>query len=946
MKKIYLLLLLLLTSLSFAQTPVITAIVDGTCNGGTPKMIEIYAQGTVDFSQYTIEKQSNGGSFSSSFDLTPLGTVTDDYVYLYNDGSNSGAFANNFPSAAGKTQLANSFFSGNGDDAFRIVDNSSNVIDIFGVENEDGSGKPWEYKDSYAKRNSGTTPSAIFNTNDWTFGGPDFLDNKCGSFESEMGGIQTYYQSSTPSGPYLNEDFESGTFPPANWENAQIGDPAGWQETTSYANSPTHSAFHNDDNVSNTCNDWLISPAIDLSSSNTPVFSYYEYVKYPSWADMHEVVISTDYNGSGDPSTATWTVLNDAIGDSNWTKKEFDLSAYKTANVHIAFHYSGDYASEWYIDDVVIDEAPACPPPTDFSVTAQSSDTIDVSWNPGGSSTDWIIVWGPQGFTPDFAATSNIANVSGVTSYQITGLNPETDYDIYIVTDCGSGDLSDSVGPLSTFTSVINNNCANAINLQVYGVNQSAGHELATGINNYVSDSGMHPSCDNSGTNLDLFYTFTIPPGENKIKIITGGDVGDKIEAAVYDACGGIELACEGRSNEKIITGLTGGQQYILQIWVDDISSNIGNFTIALELLPQPPANDVCSGAANLAVYPTESSAGNETYGNTELATDSGNAPSCATSPIFDYFYQFTLPANVTDINILTGEATGEDLNIAIYDNCGGNEIICEEGNTNHIIRGLTGGNTYILQVWHEGSDVGLFNIAVEVAPQPPVNDECDNAINIPVDESGNGCNNPVLGNNEYATDSGIAIPSCSSSYAYGSGGDVWFSVNVPASGNLSVETMSANSDITDTVMAIYSGDCAGLTEIDCNDDGGPGLFSKIELNGLNPGDVLYVRVYEYGNNAFGNFGICAYDHSVAALSENIIEGLQYYPNPVNNSLYIKAKSNIENISLFDISGKEVLNMIPNHPEIQVDMSRLQKGVYFVKISIDGSLSSFKIVKE
>ena len=946
MKKNYFILLLLLSSFSFGQTPVITAIVDGTCSGGTPKMIEIYAQGTVDFSQFSIEKQSNGGGFGSSFDLSPLGTVTDDYIYLYNEGSNAGSFADNFPSAAGKTQLANGFFSGNGDDAFRIVDSSNNVIDIFGVENVDGSGEAWEYKDSYAKRNSGTSPSATFNASDWTFGGPDFLDNKCGSFETEMGGIQTYFQNSTPSGPYLNEDFESGTFPPANWENVQNGDPAGWQESTSYANSPTHSAYHNDDNVTNTCDDWLITPAIDLSSSNSPILTYYEYVRYSSWADAHEVFVSTDYTG-GDPSTATWTLLNDAIASSSWTQKEFDLSAYKAANVHIAFHYTGDYASEWYIDDVVIDETPACPPPTDFTVTAQNYDTIDLSWTAAGSSTDWIIAWGPQGFTPDFNAASNTASVSGTTNYQITGLTPQTDYDIYIITNCGSGDVSDAVGPLSTFTTIINNNCANASDLQVYGVNQSTGHEVNASTENYISDSGMHTSCDDYGTNLDLFYTFSLPPGETKVKIITGGDKGEYIEAAVYDSCGGIELACEGRSNEKIITGLTGGQQYILQLWVDNFSTYLGNFTVALELLPPPPANNVCSGATNLAVYPANSSTGNEVYGNTSLATDSGSQPSCATAPINDLFYLFTLPNNVTDIIIFTGETAGEDLKIALFDNCAGNEIVCEDGNSNHIIRGLTAGTTYVLQVWHEDSDAGLFNIAIEVAPEPPVNDNCDNAIDIPVDLSGNGCNNPVLGNNEFATDSGLTYPSCSSSFAYGSGGDVWFSVTVPDSGNLTIETISAiNSDITDTVMAVYSGDCSGLSEVDCNDDGGTGLFSKIELNGQNPGDVLYVRVYEYENNSFGNFGICAYDHSIVALNENVIEGLEFYPNPVDDYLNIKALSNIENIYMFDMSGKQVLNISPDNQNVQVDMTQLQKGVYFVKISIDGNLTSFKVVKE
>ena len=63
MKKITLLTSLLLISIyAFAQTPVITMIADGDCTGGTPKVVEIYADGTVDFSQYTMQNQTNSNS--------------------------------------------------------------------------------------------------------------------------------------------------------------------------------------------------------------------------------------------------------------------------------------------------------------------------------------------------------------------------------------------------------------------------------------------------------------------------------------------------------------------------------------------------------------------------------------------------------------------------------------------------------------------------------------------------------------------------------------------------------------------------------------------------------------------------------------------------------------------------------------------------------------------
>ncbi len=110
-------------------------------------------------------------------------------------------------------------------------------------------------------------------------------------------------------------------------------------------------------------------------------------------------------------------------------------------------------------------------------------------------------------------------------------------------------------------------------------------------------------------------------------------------------------------------------------------------------------------------------------------------------------------------------------------------------------------------------------------------------------------------GTNVGATDSGIPDPGC----AFYSGADVWYSITVPASGNVTVTT-DDNGGFNDGGLAIYSGSCASPTLIDCDDDGGAGLFSSISLTGQTPGATLWVRVWEYGGGAGGTFDICATD--------------------------------------------------------------------------------------
>ncbi len=173
MKKLYLFFVLLLSINTFAQ-PIITMIADGDESGGTPAVLEIYAKGTVDFTQYSLQNQTNASTtWGNNFDLSSLGTVTDDFVYVYsNKNSSTDAFAVNFPSVTTNKLDATSaaVLNINGDDRIRIIETSTGtVVDVYGQDGVDGSGKPWEYTDGYAKRLDGTGPDPVFVEANWEF---------------------------------------------------------------------------------------------------------------------------------------------------------------------------------------------------------------------------------------------------------------------------------------------------------------------------------------------------------------------------------------------------------------------------------------------------------------------------------------------------------------------------------------------------------------------------------------------------------------------------------------------------------------------------------------------------------------------------------------------------------------------------------------------------------
>ena len=197
MKKFYSLLCLSITGLTFAQTPIITGIMDGDCSGGNPKVLEIYANGTVDFSNFSLENQTNAATtWGNTLSLAPLQVRTNSFVYVvYGDPAAIGpVFAAEFPEIPSSdvfiTGTSPTTLNINGDDRVRLINSTTMaVIDQYGAEGVDGSGTAWEYLDSWAKRNNGTGPDgATFVASNWTYGG---VDNSTTTPNGSLNGLGT-----------------------------------------------------------------------------------------------------------------------------------------------------------------------------------------------------------------------------------------------------------------------------------------------------------------------------------------------------------------------------------------------------------------------------------------------------------------------------------------------------------------------------------------------------------------------------------------------------------------------------------------------------------------------------------------------------------------------------------------------------------------------------------
>ena len=160
---------------------IVSEVVDGTLADGNPKFVEITNTGSAPytFAAGGLIVQSNG-SADRVVDVD-LGGVTilpgQSFVIAATANDGQAAFESTYGFAA---DLYADAFLGDGNDRFLLTDtdDGSHILDIFGEINTNGTGRPWEYTDSYAYRHAlaATPVGAVFDQSDWFLAGVNALE--------------------------------------------------------------------------------------------------------------------------------------------------------------------------------------------------------------------------------------------------------------------------------------------------------------------------------------------------------------------------------------------------------------------------------------------------------------------------------------------------------------------------------------------------------------------------------------------------------------------------------------------------------------------------------------------------------------------------------------------------------------------------------------------------
>jgi len=151
----------------------------------------------------------------------------------------------------------------------------------------------------------------------------------------------------------IEEDFESGTFPPVDWAVYDI-DAQGmiWEASTFVNHTPggTFSAYHG--YAPGMQDGWMVTPAMAFPSSGPIILAFYNYTVDPDFYGKNSVLVST---GSGNPADGDFVeIWTPASVNASWENVLLNLADYAGTTAYIAFRYEGDYAHGWAVDDVYI----------------------------------------------------------------------------------------------------------------------------------------------------------------------------------------------------------------------------------------------------------------------------------------------------------------------------------------------------------------------------------------------------------------------------------------------------------------------------------------------------------------------------------------------------------------------------------------------------------------
>jgi hypothetical protein len=258
--------------------------------------------------------------------------------------------------------------------------------------------------------------------------------------------------------PYL-QNFDGVTAPalPCGITTINVNNDTGiWASNSGDANTAPNAMRYNW-NSSNAANDWFFTQGLTMTVGQ----SYQLQFKYKSGSTSYTEALEVKVGNAATVASQTTTVFsNTNIKNTSYVTTGAGSAAGQvllftptTSGVYYFGFHAISIANQLnlFVDDLQVTEVPSptCPQPTAVAVGSITTTGATVTFSGPTNGTGYNVVYVPTGTTP----TATSPSISGATSpVTLTGLNANTNYDIYVQATCGTSGSSTLTGPISFLT--------------------------------------------------------------------------------------------------------------------------------------------------------------------------------------------------------------------------------------------------------------------------------------------------------------------------------------------------------------------------------------------------------------------------------------------------------------------------------------------------------------
>lgn len=408
-----------------------------------------------------------------------------------------------------------------------------------------------------------------------------------------------------------------------------------------------------------------------------------------------------------------------------------------------------------------------------------------------------------------------------------------------------------------------NDSCSNAIALMV---NDTCNPTQGTLVS---ANQEVDPNtCDTtSATAFDVWYSFEANE-RGQIIEVNSGEVAAVIE--LWESCGGNMIDC---AEPQIFGGfvvpgnttlqnsvLDSGVNYIIRVYNfgEEVPEN-ADFDICVYNVPLPPENDDCDNAMTITMADNRANC-NAVSVTTIGATQSNVATSCDDFPLDDdiwFKFEAISERAVAVASNKSGDIFFTNIGFALYETDCATEISCVDFTEvdTMLFTGLEVGKEYILRAYTDDIDVsGDFDLCVYATLPGIENDECSGAIVITATSDDNCV--PTQGSFADATQE--MDPEICDDLESDNAYDQWFAFEALGEEHIVEVTTQETGGFEGVGAVVNVYDSCDGNFIAC---GNPNVFQQggftivqsgttsVPLSDLTPGNMYYVRVYNYGDS-------------------------------------------------------------------------------------------------